>query len=128
MNNNRLFILCHLFLAFFCCFLSHPQNLTAAAPAPGQAAPKVTQRNPPFVGVVQKVDKTVGSITLNGKDGGRVFYITLQTKITKNGQPATLADAKLGEEAAGTFRDEGGKRLAVSLRLGPKPEKTPAKK
>jgi hypothetical protein len=101
--------------------------LRGADPAePGKAA--VIKGTPPFTGVVQKVDRTANTITLNGKDGGRVFHIAPQTKITKAGQPATLGDAKVGEEAAGTFKDLAGKRTAVSLRLGPKPRKAPAKK
>jgi hypothetical protein len=101
--------------------------LGGAEPAP-PGKPTVAKGTPPFTGIVQKVDKTANTVTLNGKDGGRVFHITPQTKITKAGQPATLADAKVGEEAAGIFKDTDGKRTAISLRLGPKPEKTPAKK
>jgi hypothetical protein len=127
-------------LSVFCLMTSAPQPLSAAAApaappanapaAPGTPAKSPTKSNPPFVGVVQKVDITASTITLNGKEGGRVFVVTPETRITKNGQPAKLTDAKLGEEAAGTFKDEGTKRLAVSLRLGPKPGKTsaPAKK
>lgn len=95
---------------------------------PTSTAAKTAKRNPPFVGVVQKVDITKGTLTLNGKDGGRVFYVTSESRITKNGQPAKLTDAKVGEEAAGTFKDEDGKRYAVTLRLGPKPESNPATK
>lgn len=110
-----------------------PSTPKQSAPAPQTASPAKTKRNPPFVGVVQKVDISASTITLNGKDGGRVFHVNSETRITKAGQPAKLSDAKLGEEAAGTFKDEGAKRFAVSLRLGPKPEKTtpspaPAKK
>lgn len=97
---------------------ANPAPQTPAKPATASSA----KRHPPFVGVVQKVDNQAGTLTLNGKDGGRVFHINPETRITKNGQPATLKEAKVGEEAAGTFKDEGGKRYAVSLRLGPKPE------
>lgn len=100
----------------------------AAADAPASGKSTGIKGTPPFTGTVQKVDRTASTITLNGKDGGRVFYVTPQTKITKAGQPATLADAKVGEEAAGVFRDVDGKRTAISLRLGPKLEKSPAKK
>lgn len=103
----------------------------AATPSPNSTpahTSKTAKRNPPFVGIVQKVDIAKGTLTLNGKDGGRVFYVTGESRITKNGQPAKLTDAKVGEEAAGTFRDENGKRYAVTLRLGPKPEPNPAKK
>ncbi len=108
--------------------------LTAAAAnapspsAPAKGASTSAKRNPPFVGVVQKVDTQAGTVTLNGKDGGRVFYVNAETRITKNGQPATLKEAKVGEEAAGTFKDVDGRRYAISLRLGPKPDTEPTPK
>ncbi|WCJ59952.1 hypothetical protein NXS98_02165 [Fontisphaera persica] len=98
------------------------------SPAPTAAAAPA-KRNPPFVGIVQKVDTQSGTLTLNGKDGGRVFHVNAETRITKNGQPATLKEARVGEEAAGTFKDAEGRRYAVTLRLGPKPDATsPTKK
>lgn len=99
----------------------------AKSPAPAGAA-SGAKRNPPFVGIVQKVDTKAGTLTLNGKDGGRVFHVNAETRITKNGRPATLHDAQIGEEAAGTFKDVEGKRYAATLRLGPKPGKPPAPK
>lgn len=102
-------------------------DVPTKTPSPSGTTP-AAKRNPPFVGVVQKVDIKAGTLTLNGKDGGRVFYVNAETRITKNGQPATLRDAQVGEEAAGTFKDVEGKRYAVSLRLGPKPGATPAPK
>lgn len=108
-------------------FLAAAPFLPGATPAE-TGKNTVTKGTPPFTGIVQKVDKTANTITLNGKDGGRVFHVTPQTKITKAGQPATLADAKVGEEAAGVFKDIEGKRTALSLRLGPKLEKAPPQK
>ncbi|MCX8155335.1 MAG: hypothetical protein N3J91_02580 [Verrucomicrobiae bacterium] len=112
---------------FLGCLLGPCEVTAADSPAkttPPAGAATTAKRNPPFVGVVQKVDVQAGTVTLNGKEGGRVFYVTSETRITKNGQPATLKDARVGEEAAGTFTDKEGRRYAVSLRLGPKPEAT----
>lgn len=112
-------------------FLTPMRATSANAPSPTpstKSAATAGKRNPPFVGIVQKVDIQAGTLTLNGKDGGRVFHVNAETRITKKGQPATLKDARVGEEAAGTFKDVEGRRYAVSLRLGPKPETEPAPK
>ncbi len=84
----------------------------------------------PFHGKLGAVDKKASSITLHGKEKSRTFYITAKTKIEKNGKPATLEDAVVGEPVAGSvLPDENGKLMLSSLRLGPKPEsdKKPAK-
>ena len=69
----------------------------------------------PFHGTLTA--KTDASITLKE----RVFEVTSQTKITKNGKPATLADAEIGQDVGGQFRKEGGKLIAQSIRFGEKP-------
>jgi hypothetical protein len=84
----------------------------------------------PFYGKLGAVDKKAGSITLHGKEKSRTFYITEKTKIEKTGKPATIEDAVVGEQVAGSvLPDENGKLMLSSLRLGPKPEsdKKPAK-
>jgi len=68
--------------------------------------------------------KTDASITIKE----RVFEVTSETKITKDGKPAALADAKIGEAVGGRFRKEGGKLIALVIRFGEKPvEKEKAK-
>jgi hypothetical protein len=79
-----------------------------------------TKRPLPFHGTLAKVDKTAQTITLTGKSA-RQFQITAQTKITKDGKNATLSDAVVGEEVGGSYREIDGKRIAVSVRFGPKP-------
>lgn len=69
----------------------------------------------PFHGTLTA--KTDASITLKE----RVFEVTSQTKITKDGKPATLADAEIGQSVGGQFRKEGGKQIALSIRFGDKP-------
>ena len=76
----------------------------------------------PFHGTLTA--KTDASITLKE----RVFEVTSTTKITKDGKPATLADAQIGEAVGGQFRKDGGKLIAQSIRFGEKvPEKAKAK-
>lgn len=60
--------------------------------------------------------KTDTSITLKE----RVFEVTSSTKITKDGKPATLADAKIGDSVGGQFRKDGGKQIALTIRFGEK--------
>ncbi len=89
-----------------------------------------TEKAYPFRGKLSALDKKAKSITLHGKEKSRTFYLTEKTKIEKNGKPATLEDAVVGEDVAGSILpDENGKLILNSLRLGPKPEtdKKPAK-
>lgn len=71
----------------------------------------------PFHGSLDAVDKTAKTV----KVGERTFQVTSETKITKTGKPATLDDAKVGEEVAGSYKQADGGRLELrSLRLGSK--------
>jgi hypothetical protein len=80
----------------------------------------------PFHGKLAAVDQAAKTITI----GKSVYQITSETKITKSGKPAVLADGVIGEEASGYAKPlDGGKMYAASLNFGPKPEgKTAAKK
>ena len=55
------------------------------------------------------------------KVGERVFHITEETRIRKDGKTALLEDAKVGEEVGLSYRQVDGKLMALSLRLGPAP-------
>jgi hypothetical protein len=73
----------------------------------------------PFRGKLAAVDKTAKTITI----GKSVYQITSETKIQKNGKPATLDDGVVGEDASGYAKPmEGGKMYAASLTFGPKAE------
>ena len=82
----------------------------------GAAAATNPNRTIPFRGKLAA--KTDSSITV----GARTFEVTSETKIMKDGKAATLADAVVGEAVAGAYRDQDGKLIAKSIRLGPKPE------
>jgi hypothetical protein len=78
-----------------------------------------TDRALPFHGKIAALDKQAKTV----KVGERVFQITSETKITKDGKPATLDDAAVGEIVGGSYtKSDGGKLTAKSLRIGPKPE------
>jgi hypothetical protein len=77
----------------------------------------------PFRGSITTIDRESGTLTLKGKEKARQFRVTSGTRIIKDGQPATLADAKVGDEVGGQAQTTGeGIFEALSLRIGPKPE------
>jgi Cu/Ag efflux protein CusF len=84
-------------------------------------ASKDSNRAIPFSGTINSIDKAAKTINI-GKTKKKDIQITDQTKIKKDGKPATLDDAKVGDEVGGSYRDNGGKLEAGSLRIGPKPE------
>jgi len=84
-------------------------------------ASKDPTRPIPFSGNINSIDKAAKTINI-GKVKKKDIQITDATKIKKDGKPATLDDAKVGDEVGGSYRDNGGKLEAASLRIGPKPE------
>lgn len=78
------------------------------------------EARPPFHGKISAVDLAARTV----KVGERTFHVTPTTKIMMSGKPATLEDAKVGEDVGGQYREgEAGRLEALSLRVGPKPEK-----
>lgn len=73
----------------------------------------------PFHGTLTA--KTDASITVKE----RTFEVTSQTKIMKDGKPATLADGEIGQPVAGQFQKRDGKLLAKMIRFGGKGEPAP---
>ena len=70
-----------------------------------------------FKGKLSAVDTNSMTLTV----GKRTFEITSETRITKDGQPATLSDGVLGEKASGAYKkDADGKLTATSIRFGAK--------
>lgn len=110
-------------------------GMTTSFPAQAQDKPAASteakkDRTIPFKGKINEIDKAAKTIGI-GKEKKRTFHITDSTKITKDGKTVMLSDATVGDEVGGTYRDNGGKLEAVSLRIGPKPEgeaKTPGRK
>lgn len=75
----------------------------------------------PFRGTVAAVDKAAKTVTV----GERVFHIASETKLMKNGQPATVGDISVGDAIAGNYtKGDDGKLTAKMIRFGPKPEPT----
>jgi hypothetical protein len=73
----------------------------------------------PFHGKLKAVDGVARTITV----GERTFQITSDTHISKAGQPATLEDGVVGEDAGGAYKKTADGRLdATVVRFGPKSE------
>src|SRR5689334_7300804 len=68
-----------------------------------QEAPAVKKPNArplPFHGKIEAIDSTAKTISV----GKMTIQITSETKISKTGKPATLADGAVGDEVAGAYR------------------------
>lgn len=110
------------------------QTEKPAAPAKGEksadAAPKKKKTDGAQVnGKIESVDKSAMTVTIEGKKKKSTVHLTSKTKITKAGQPGTIADIKAGEEiAAQVTKNKAGDEEAVTLRVGPKPAKKNAEK
>jgi hypothetical protein len=92
--------------------VSRAQDATnaPAAAAPVKKAKKTTAVT--FSGKVTAVDTNAMTLTV----GKHTFDITSETKITKDGQPATLADATVGEKATGSYKTvKDGKLSATTV-------------
>lgn len=78
----------------------------------------------PYQGKVKSSDKTAMTVTLEGKEKERIISVTSETKITKEGKPATFGDITVGENVRGQVKKTAdGKESATSVFIGPAPEK-----
>jgi hypothetical protein len=87
--------------------------------APAAKKPKAI----PFNGKLGAVDQVNKTITLDQKTK-RTFQITSETKLMKDGKPATFADAVVGEDVAGRYytNSADGTLIATTVRFGAKPK------
>ena len=97
--------------------LSHAANPIAPA-SPDQTAPaKPNKHGIPFHGKLAAVDTKAMTLTV----GKLTLQVASDTKITKDGQPATLTDGAVGEPVSGAYtKTEDGKLNAVSIHFGAK--------
>lgn len=89
--------------------------------ASDQTAPaKPKKHNPPFHGKLGAVDLSAKTLTV----GTLTLQVTAETKITKDGKPATLADGVVGEPVRGAYhKTAAGKLDATTIHFGAKAEK-----
>ena len=108
---------------------AQPSDPNAAAPKTEPAAPKKKSKSDPvakghgmqFHGKIEAVDQVGKTVTVKGKEKEHVLQITSHTKLSKEGKPATLADAVVGENVTGFARETtAGKFEATSIRFNTK--------
>jgi hypothetical protein len=111
--------------------LSRAQDATTnTAPAVAPAASDQTAPAPVkkrkglvFKGTVTSLDTNAMTLTVET----RTFAITSETKITKDGQPATLSDGVVGEPVAGAYKKaDDGTLDATTVHFGAKKKKEAA--
>ena len=131
MKTPKLTILIGLIICLIVCAAVSAQAQSTNKPATKKAQTDEKDKSAhksahPFHGKLAAVDQAAKTITI----GKSIYQITSETKITKAGKPAVLADGVVGEEASGYAKPmDGGKMYAATLTFGPKPEgKTVSKK
>lgn len=106
--------------------LTQAQDNAAKAPAAVEKTSPAKKRNRviPFHGKLVAVDTNAMTLTV----GKRTFQITSETRITKDGKPAVLAEGVAGEPVRGSYRKaEDGTLNTASVYFGAK-AKTGGKK
>lgn len=121
-NSVKLSLLTIVSIALAAMPLHAADKPASSSEAPKKEAAASQNRSIPFHGKLG--GKTDSSITV----GTRTFDVNSDTKLVKDGKPATLADAVIGEDVGGTYQEADGKLVAKSVRLGAKPETASAKK
>lgn len=103
------------------------EDKPAKSEAGTNAAPHAAKKHggTPFHGKVASVDAAASTVTV----GSLTVNITSETKITKDGKPATLSDITVGEKIAGSYKkDDAGKMDATIIHIGEKGEGKKPKK
>ncbi|MEJ5239501.1 MAG: DUF5666 domain-containing protein [Limisphaera sp.] len=101
---------------------SEPKAAAPAGERRSQTTAPAQNRPRPLAGRIAEVDQIHKTI----KVGNSVVYITSETRITRDGKPAILEDAKVGDEVGISYvRDETGRMVARSVRIGPRPAQPP---
>jgi hypothetical protein len=103
--------------------LPPPAPEASASPTANETA-SPTAKALRYHGMIASVDQTAKTFTITGKETSRVFKVTDRTKITKDGNPATMSDLAEKEEVRGAYRKSADGSLEVkSVRLGAKTER-----
>lgn len=99
-------------------------NLQAAEVAPAEKPARQTRAGiTPFRGTVSAVDKAASTISIKNAEMIRVFHVVADTKFTRDGNPANVEDAAVGDYATGAYLTKAGRSELKSLKLGSDPKK-----
>ena len=100
--------------------LANAEAATTNKPVTKAAPAKTKAKTHPFKGIIKTLDQTAKLVVLEGPKA-QTYLITSETRITKNGKPAVLADIIVGEEVTGQARETPeGKWEARSIYAGKK--------
>jgi hypothetical protein len=97
-------------------------EVTNAPAAPDQTAPAKPRKHDtlPFHGNLKAVDTSAKTLAV----GTLTLQITADTRVTKDGKPATLSDGVVGEPVGGAYKKTAdGKLDALTVNFGAKPKK-----
>lgn len=87
----------------------------------GASAPKYLPQGLPVYGKVGTIDKEAKTITLEGKEKVRIFYVTPATRVHRSKRPAKFEDVAVGQWIGGFARpDADGRATLATLNLGVK--------
>ncbi len=79
------------------------------------ATPKHARHGAQFRGTLDSMDTNAMTLTV----GSQTFKVTHRTKITNNGEPATLADGVIGAAVRGSYRtNDDGDLVATRISFG----------
>jgi hypothetical protein len=96
-----------------------PTSSSSTAVSPTAKSPRAV----PYHGKISAVDQTAKTFSIPGKEKARVFTITDATVITKEGNPATMADVVVDEDVRGSYwKRADGSLETKSVKLGLKTE------
>lgn len=96
------------------------QEATNAPAATAPAKPKPARESLPFTGKLVSVDTNAMTFTV----AKRTFEVTSETRINKDGKPATLSEGVVGETVSGAYKKSAdGKLNASTVNFHTKAEK-----
>ena len=95
------------------------EKKTETAIPEASASPAAKAKPLPYRGKVASVDASAKTFTV----GNRTIKVTDQTKITKQGAAATMADITVGEKVSGSYwKKDDGSLEAKNIKVGAKME------
>ena len=108
---------------------AYSTNAQTPAPSGGTNAPATARPRPKaFSGKIASVDATAKTITVTLASGtSETFQVTAKTRIRKDGSPATLDDATVGEKIRLSARkNQAGDWVAGAISIGQPRKAAPA--
>jgi hypothetical protein len=108
---------------------TNAQTNSTPAPTGTNTPPMAKIRPKPYLGTIASVDATAKTITVTLASGAtQVIHVGSKSKIRKDGEPGTFADAVAGQKVRGSaHKDDSGDWVANTVVIGePKPKAAPA--